>query len=118
MSKVEIASGNGIATGLQPTLNFDLQNYSKTMPLRYSQAPFTMGTLAVGTASAVQTVSVKGARLGNPVDATITTNANGLKVVAWVSQADEVKYFVENPATNPLGSQTIAYPYIRLTVRS
>lgn len=110
----------GFANQVNIAINFDgdLRNYQKTKPVRYLQTTYALGTLAVGAVTAVQTVAVSGARIGDPVDWAFTTGSNGLRCNPWVSATDTVKYYIENPTANPNGSQTFANIGIRLTVRS
>lgn len=113
---IESTYGNTVL--VTPNFDGDLRNYQKTKPFRHLKTNFMLGTLAVGVASPVQTVAVAGARVGNPIDALFATNANGLRINSWVSAPNEVKYYVENPAANPSGSQTFANIGIIITVRS
>lgn len=108
----------GSTATVAQNIDFDLFNYIKTPVDRFLSTSFSLGTLAVGAASAVQTVAVNGARVGNPIHASFDVNANGLRINAWVSALNEVKYYVENPTANPNGSQTFANIGIKITVRS
>jgi hypothetical protein len=115
-SKVVAAYGNTVES--QINFDGDLRNYQKTKPMRYLQTNYSLGTLAVGAVSPVQTATVIGARYGDPIDAVIVTNSKGLRVNAWVSANDTVQYYIENPAGNPNGSLTFAVIQVRFTVRS
>lgn len=64
-------------------------------------------SLAVGNASPVQTVTITGAALGDNVVATGARDMLGLYVVAWVSAANTVSWYVLNPTGNPNGTQNL-----------
>lgn len=80
-----------------------------TTPLQATQT-FDPASLALNAATAIQTVTVTGAVLGNFVDASFSLDLAGIAIRAWVSAADTVKYYFVNEAgANPLdlGSGTV-----------
>jgi hypothetical protein len=70
-------------------------------------ATYDPPSLAVGNASPVQTLTVTGAVIGNNVAAAGVRDMLGLYVVAWVSAANTVSWYVLNPTGNPNGTQDL-----------
>jgi parallel beta-helix repeat protein len=80
-------------------------------------ATYDPPSLAVGNASPVQTTTVTGAVLGDDVVATGGRDMLGLFVVAWVSAADTIKWYVLNPTGNPNGTQDLGSTVFRFRVQ-
>jgi len=104
-----------IADNQFANISISAVNISSTVTNAYvSMDTFALATatydppsLAVGNASPVQTLTVTGAALGNNVVATGVRDMLGLYVVAWVSAANTVSWYVLNPTGNPNGTQDL-----------
>lgn len=71
-------------------------------PLRATAAGVDPGSLATGASTAVATIAVAGAALGNIVEASFSIDLAGVALIAWVSAADVVSYvFVNLGGANP-----------------
>lgn len=67
------------------------------------KATYDPGSLATDADTAIQTVTVTGAALGDSAVATFSNNLAGARITAWVSAANTVSYYFTNEAgTNPL----------------
>lgn len=109
----------GTTSNTSNPLPFDLFNYNKLAIDRVATANKIIGTLDAGMVTDISQVSISGARLGDVVSTSITsTAANGLCINAWVSADNIVKYYIENPARNPNGSQTVESVNIRFIVKN
>jgi hypothetical protein len=76
---------------------------------------FDPGSLATNAATALQTVTVTGAALGDAVDVTFSLDAAGVQFLGFVSAADTVKYYAVNLAgANPVD---LASGTVRVLVR-
>lgn len=117
--QTKVVASVGTVSNTTNPINFDLWSYDKNKIDRTATTNKAIGTLAVGVATSISTVAVIGARLGDFVQASfVAVLPAGLRVNAWVSSNNNVQYYVENPANNPSGSQTIASADIRFAVRS
>jgi hypothetical protein len=69
----------------------------------FGTATYDPPSLATGASGAIQTLTVSGARLGDPVeDVSFSADQAGVVFHAWVSAADTVSYFAQNLAgANP-----------------
>lgn len=74
-------------------------------------------SLAVGTASAAQNVTVTGAALGDFVQVSFSRDAQGIEFPAWVRAANEVRFYARNPTGNPAGTVDLAEGTLRIRVR-
>lgn len=75
-----------------------------------ASATFNPGSLAAAASTAIQTIAVPGAALGDKAEATFSADLAGADIHAWVSAADTVSYFFQNVnGANPLvlGSGTV-----------
>lgn len=71
--------------------------------LLQAKAAVNPASLATGISTAIATVAVTGAAMGDKVDATFSLDLAGARIEAWVSAADTVSYFFTNVnGTNPL----------------
>lgn len=77
--------------------------YSTTAGV-FGTATYDPPSLALGASGVIQTMTVSGARLGDPVeDISFSADQAGVVFHAWVSAADTVSYFAQNAAgANPV----------------
>lgn len=117
--QTKVVASIGTVSNIKNPINFDLWSYDKNKMDRMATANKEIGTLALGAVTSITTVAISGARLGDFVQASfVAVSPTGLRINAWVSSNNNVQFYVENPANNPAGSQTIAKADIRFTVRS
>jgi hypothetical protein len=78
--------------------------------LAVATATYDPPSLATGAVGPIQTVTVTGAVLGDFVKASFSKDLQGVRINAWVSAADTVKYQFGNPTagTIDLASGTVA----------
>jgi len=80
-------------------------------PIIEGSATYNPGNIAAGAVDPIQTMTVTGAALGNPVTASFSLDLQGVELVAWVSAANTVSYQFVNPAgaagAVDLGSGTV-----------
>ena len=73
-------------------------------------ATYNPPSLAPGERTATQTMTVTGAALGDAVDAVSFSNdLQGAKIIAWVSAADTVSYYVEAPGPATVLTGSVAF---------
>ena len=98
-------AGEGINSGW---ISFDYKNYISDVIRgeRYSRVSMNIPSLSPGSASSVQTATLKNARLNQneQVVGSLNVDSKGLRVVPWVSAADVVSFYIENPTGNPNGT--------------
>lgn len=82
-----------------------------------AQVAYNPPSLVVGAASAISTLAVTGAALGDFAEASFSLDMQGLTIQAWVSAADTVSYMTVNPSGNPTGTVDLASGTLRLRVR-
>lgn len=72
-------------------------------PAARATAAFDPASLALNASTAIQTVTVNGAAVGDDVRATFSLDLAGARITAWVSAVNTVSYyFTNNAGTNPL----------------
>lgn len=95
--KTNVVASIGTTASVAQNIDFDLFNFNKNAVDRLSNVTLTAQTLSSGAVSTVATATVQGARLG---DFVITSSTNltvsALNVVAWVSAANTVSYYLKN----------------------
>jgi hypothetical protein len=75
----------------------------------YGTASYTVPALASGAVSAIQTMTVQGAVLGDVVKAAFSLDLQGVDLRAWVSSANTVSYYFKNDMASSitLGAGTV-----------
>lgn len=83
--------------------------YSFGVNLAVVSATYDPPSLAAGAVGAIQTATVTGATMGDFVKASFSLDLQGIRISAWVSAADTVKYQFQNPTAGAidLGSGTV-----------
>lgn len=81
-------------------LNGILQTFG--VNLSVAEATVNPASLNAGAASAIGTVAVEGAVLGDFVKASFSLDLQGVILSAWVSDADEVSYQFYNPTAGTI----------------
>lgn len=69
--------------------------------------------LVAGTADSVRTIAAPGAQLGDAVQVGHSNDLQGAEIVAWVSAADTISFYVRNPADNPNGDVVIGTGHVK-----
>lgn len=80
-------------------------------------ATYDPPSLAPGASSIEQTTPVTGAAIGDFVDSSFSLDTLGIEIVARVSAADTVKWYMHNPDGNPNGTQNLNNGTVRFRVR-
>jgi hypothetical protein len=75
---------------------------------------YNPGSLATGASTAIETVTVTGAALGDLAEATFSNDLAGVDLRAWVSAADTVSYYFTN--TNGANPTDLASGTVRARV--
>lgn len=81
--------------------------YSDMNTISLTTVTYDPPSLAVGNASPVQTTTIAGAALGDNVIVAGGRDMLGLYVVAWVSAANTISWYLLNPTGNPNGTQNL-----------
>jgi len=84
---------------------------SGAQAFRAATNPFDAGSLNAGAKTAIATIEVSGATLGDYAEATFTNDLAGAQLRAWVSAANTVKYyFINENGSDPvtLGTGTVS----------
>ena len=76
-------------------------------------ASWTPGLIAAGATTAIQTMTITGARLGDTVDIALSPNSQGVTPIGLVSANNTVSYWAINPTT---GGVTLAALTVTATV--
>lgn len=100
-------TGNYVKSG-NAWASYDIKNYyaDSIRGERFARFSTTLAAIAPGSTSTIQTVTLMRVRLdqNEKIVGAFNVNARGLRIVAWVSAADTVSYYVENPSGNPGGT--------------
>lgn len=98
----ETSWGLGLFERTAGTIN----DYTGSVILNSSS--FDPPSLAVGAADVVRTITATGAQIGDAVEIGFSTNLNGVQIVAWVSAADTISFYLQNPPANPNGTVDVS----------
>ena len=86
-------------------------NWRQTVSARFGDIPskrlsgtatYNPPSLAAGASSTATTVTVTGALLGQPAQASFSLDTQGVIFNAWVSAADTVSVILTNPTAAPI----------------
>jgi hypothetical protein len=83
--------------GSIPGTNRRLPNVIPPLKTWQNTATYDPISLAAGAAGVIQTMTIAGATLGDPVAASFSLDLQGVALRAWVSAANTVKYQFTNP---------------------